>query len=591
MSKTVQQIFATNPVTTILNTDLLYLVNSPYTPGTDAAITGANLKALFAPAAGSTSIITLGTITTGVWNGTPIDLGSFVSGNLSVSHLNSGISSSNTTFWRGDGTWATPSGTSPLTTKGDIYVFSTINDRLPVAVGDGKFLQVSAGAGTGLAWSTSTIPASAGATANKVLLSDGTNYVLSTPTFPNASATAGKFIRSDGTNWIASTPTLPTTAGGAGTILRSDGTNWLTTTSTFADTYLINTILYNASANTVSGLATANNGLLVTSATGVPSILAGPGTTGNILQSNAAAAPSFSSATYPSSTTANNILFSSSANIVGQIAAVNGGVLVSNNLGVPSMLANPAAAGKVLQSANAAIPTWSTPTYPSASGTAGKVLISDGTNNVYSTPTYPNASASAGKVLISDGTNFVASTPTYPNASATARKILVSDGTNFVASTETYAVPGALGNVMVSDGTNWTAGALTNATGYTVANLADVAWTDFSGTIGYTGFTGTPTTTLARSKQIGKTLFFEIVMTGTSNATGFTITGMPATAARTTGASSAVLQAVNNGTSAFNVQYGTNSNTVLTLYLGNNSAGWTNTGTKAIAFQGFYETT
>lgn len=56
-------------------------------------------------------------------------------------------------------------------------------------------------------WSTSTIPSSAGSTANKVLLSDGTNYVLSTLTFPNASATSGKVIISDGTNWIASDPT------------------------------------------------------------------------------------------------------------------------------------------------------------------------------------------------------------------------------------------------------------------------------------------------------------------------------------------------------------------------------------------------
>ena len=76
-------------------------------------------------------------------------------------------------------------------------------------------------------WSTSTIPSSAGAVANKVLLSDGTNYVLSTPAFPNASATAGKIIISDGTNWIASTPTFPNTATGTGTILRADGTNWL----------------------------------------------------------------------------------------------------------------------------------------------------------------------------------------------------------------------------------------------------------------------------------------------------------------------------------------------------------------------------
>lgn len=60
----------------------------------------------------NSSLTSLGTVTTGVWHGTPIDLASFVSGNLTISHLNSGISASSSTFWRGDGIWATTPGTS-----------------------------------------------------------------------------------------------------------------------------------------------------------------------------------------------------------------------------------------------------------------------------------------------------------------------------------------------------------------------------------------------------------------------------------------------------------------------------------------------
>lgn len=85
-----------------------------------------------------------------------------------------------------------------------------------------------------------------GATANKVLLSNGTDFVLSTPTFPNASATLNKIIKSDGTNWVASTATYAS-PGTSGNLFVSDGTNWTAS----ANPIVNNAITATANAATV----------------------------------------------------------------------------------------------------------------------------------------------------------------------------------------------------------------------------------------------------------------------------------------------------------------------------------------------------
>ncbi len=139
----------------------------------------------------------------------------------------------------GIGTWAATKvgeiygGTNQSTySQGDILYASASNTLSKLTIGaTSKFLTVAAGVPS---WSTSTIPSNAGSTANKLLLSDGTDYVLSTPTFPNASATTRKIIISDGTNWTASTETYAV-PGLSGNFLKSDGTNWIATTIAASD--------------------------------------------------------------------------------------------------------------------------------------------------------------------------------------------------------------------------------------------------------------------------------------------------------------------------------------------------------------------
>lgn len=214
------------------------------------------------------------------------------------------------------------------------------------------------------AWTTAAYPATAG-TAGKVLISDGTDFVSSTVTYPNAAVTAGKFIISDGTNYIASTSIMPNTVGAVGTILRSDGTVNAYSTSTFADTYSASTLLYSNGANTVTGLATANSGVLVTSGAGVPSIATDIPTAVTIGTAYIYRAGGTDVTLADGGTNAS-------------LTADHGAIAYSTAAGI-GLLASTATAGKVLRSGSSTAPTWSTPTFPNTA-TSATLMIGDGTN-------------------------------------------------------------------------------------------------------------------------------------------------------------------------------------------------------------------
>jgi len=122
---------------------------------------------------------------------------------------------------------------------------------------------------------------------------------------------------------------------------------------------------------------TASNGGIFYSTASAGAILSGTATANQMLQSGASGAPAWSTATYPATTTINQLLYSSSANVIAGLATANNGSLVTNNSGVPSI--QTLTAGQILIGTTGAAPTATTLTAGtgiSISSASGSITIS-----------------------------------------------------------------------------------------------------------------------------------------------------------------------------------------------------------------------
>lgn len=187
---------------------------------------------------GQTSLTTLGTVTTGVWNATAI--GPTFGG--------TGIT-----------TYAT----------GDILYASATNTLSKLAAAaDGRVLTLASGIPSWAVPSAGSVTSVSGTT-NQVAVANGTTTPVISLVGPYTPSTytAHGILVGEGTSSIAAMAT-----GSAGQIVQSGGASAdpVYSTATYPATTTVNRLLYSSATNTIADLATANSGVVVTTSAGVP---------------------------------------------------------------------------------------------------------------------------------------------------------------------------------------------------------------------------------------------------------------------------------------------------------------------------------
>lgn len=215
---------------------------------------------------------------------------------------------------------------------------------------------VTSGSGSTLTVDVQTSQALAAADATKIGLA---NFDSS-----SFSVTATGFVTASGTGILK---TLTGNSGGA-----------ISPTAGNINTLGTGSITIAGSGSTLTTQLTGltNHAVLVGAGTATITNVGPTATAGQVLQSAGSSAdPVFSTATYPSTTTINQILYSSSANVVAGLATANQGVLTTGTSGIP-VITSIATNGQLIIGSTSGAPAAATLT----AGTG--ISITNGSNSI-----------------------------------------------------------------------------------------------------------------------------------------------------------------------------------------------------------------